>query len=62
MDGADLILFNGKITTLDRQNPEATACGSACGIHGHEHVWGSRVVPSNDRAFWGALGCSCWAV
>ena len=24
-DAADLILFNGKITTLDRQNPEAEA-------------------------------------
>jgi predicted amidohydrolase YtcJ len=40
----------------------ACACSSACGIHGHAHVWGSRVAPTDDSAFWGALGCSCWAV
>ena len=30
-DSADLILFNGKITTLDRQNPSATAVAIADG-------------------------------
>jgi len=37
-------------------------CASACGVHGHQHAW-NRTVPASDlRAFWGALGCSCWAV
>ena len=37
-------------------------CGSACGVHGHAHAW-AREIPADDpRAFWGALGCSCWAV
>jgi predicted amidohydrolase YtcJ len=36
-------------------------CGTACGVHGHAHAW-TTAVPANDaRAFWGALGCSCWA-
>ena len=36
-------------------------CGAACGVHGHAHAWGLS-VPTDDRSFWGALGCSCWAV
>ena len=37
------------------------ACGTACGVHGHAHAW-ELSAPTGDRAFWGALGCSCWAV
>jgi len=36
-------------------------CGTACGVHGHTHAWGLS-APTDDRSFWGALGCSCWAV
>ena len=40
-------------------------CASACSVHGHAHAhagaWASRVPASNTKAFWGALGCSCWA-
>jgi len=39
----------------------ACACGTACGVHGHAHPW-ELSVPTDDRSFWGALGCSCWAV
>ncbi|MGA9502688.1 MAG: amidohydrolase, partial [Pseudolabrys sp.] len=39
----------------------ACGCSTACGVHGHAHAWGLS-VPSDDRSFWGALGCSCWAV
>ncbi|WP_408092888.1 amidohydrolase [Rhodoplanes sp. SY1] len=43
----------------------AAACGCAtgCGVHGHAHAsaWGAGVPVSDSRAFWGALGCSCWA-
>lgn len=47
-----------------RKHAFASACGSstACGIHGHAHAWGLTAAPSDDNAFWGALGCSCWAV
>ncbi len=39
-------------------------CASGCGIHGHDHhiAW-TRPIPTDDKkAFWGALGCSCFAV
>lgn len=28
--------------------------------HDHSHAWSSGPVLSNEQAFWGALGCSCW--
>ncbi len=39
-------------------------CADACGLHGHEHriAWASPIPVADLRAFWGALGCSCWAV
>ncbi|MEQ6290604.1 amidohydrolase [Vogesella sp. GCM10023246] len=43
-----------------------TACGctSACGLHGHDHAraWASKAPVSDLQGFFGALGCSCWAV
>jgi predicted amidohydrolase YtcJ len=41
----------------------ACGCATACGVHGHAHAsaWGANVPVSDDRSFWGALGCSCWA-
>ena len=37
---------------------------SACGVHGHEHAraWGAQAPSSDLSGFFGALGCSCWAV
>jgi predicted amidohydrolase YtcJ len=39
------------------------ACDSACGVHGHGHAgaWGSDIPVTDDKGFWGALGCSCFA-
>ena len=39
-------------------------CASACGLHGHDHAraWASKVPASDLNGFFGALGCSCWAV
>lgn len=39
------------------------ACSSSCGMHAHSHAW-MLDIPVNDKdkkAFWGALGCSCFA-
>ena len=38
-------------------------CGRACGIHGHAHAsaWAATAPVDDERSFWGALGCSCWA-
>ncbi|MEO1103077.1 MAG: amidohydrolase [Pseudomonadota bacterium] len=39
-------------------------CANQCGLHGHDHqiAWEKPIPVSDVRAFWGALGCSCWAV
>jgi len=39
-------------------------CASACGVHGHAHTraWSSAWPTSDAKGFWGAFGCSCWAV
>jgi hypothetical protein len=38
-------------------------CIGSCGIHGHNHdsARKSDVPVNNYTAFWGALGCSCFA-
>jgi hypothetical protein len=38
-------------------------CDRACNVHGHVHVgaWTADLPVTDDKAFWGALGCSCWA-
>jgi predicted amidohydrolase YtcJ len=40
----------------------ACGCAEACGVHGHAHAsaWGASLPVSEERSFWGALGCSCW--
>ncbi|HYD63564.1 MAG TPA: amidohydrolase [Noviherbaspirillum sp.] len=44
---------------------QAASCGCAhsCLVHGHGHAkaWSVNVAAGDDRSFWGALGCSCWA-
>ncbi|SOC20299.1 amidohydrolase [Thalassospira xiamenensis] len=40
------------------------ACGNHCGMHGHDHqiAWARPIPAADKKAFWGALGCSCFAV
>jgi predicted amidohydrolase YtcJ len=42
----------------------ACACNSTCNVHGHNHAQAlGRTTPvADERSFWGAFGCSCWAV
>jgi predicted amidohydrolase YtcJ len=42
----------------------ACGCAAACAVHGHDHAAAYRTqAPAADAtAFWGALGCGCWAV
>lgn len=49
---------------LQRVAAASCGCASDCGVHGHDHAraWGSESPAGEDRSFWGALGCSCWAV
>ncbi len=38
-------------------------CRHGCRVHGHRHAqaWSPGVPVADENAFWGALGCSCWA-
>ncbi|MDR3375669.1 MAG: amidohydrolase [Ancalomicrobiaceae bacterium] len=50
--------------SLNRTAITSCGCSTACGVHGHDHgrAWGSEPPVSDVRTFWGAFGCSCWAV
>lgn len=50
-------------TASERPVAMARCCESACGVHAHDHAraWAADTPVGNDRGFWGALGCSCWA-
>jgi len=50
--------------SLGYRQVAACGCAGACGLHGHAHAraWGSRLPVSDLKGFFGALGCSCWAV
>lgn len=39
-------------------------CANDCNLHGHAHAnsWTSRLPVADLKGFFGALGCSCWAV
>ncbi|MBK1820647.1 hypothetical protein, partial [Burkholderia orbicola] len=40
------------------------ACANECNVHQHAHAgaWGRTLPTSDAKGFWGAFGCSCWAV
>lgn len=49
---------------LQRTAITSCGCSSACSVHGHDHAgaWTSKLPVSDIKDFFGALGCSCWAV
>ncbi|MFR9704732.1 amidohydrolase [Aeromonas sanarellii] len=49
--------------TLVGTQPQAHQCCGPCGVHQHQHekARNAFMPVSDDRAFWGALGCSCFA-
>ncbi len=52
--------------SMDATGPAASstcACDSHCALHGHAHhiAWATPLPVSDRSAFWGALGCSCFA-
>ncbi|WVT77743.1 amidohydrolase (plasmid) [Sinorhizobium chiapasense] len=50
--------------SLRRTAITSCGCASNCGVHGHDHAgaWTSRLPIVDLKGFFGALGCSCWAV
>jgi len=57
--------FGGYRRAAEPARRVAAACGcdSACAVHGHAHAraWIAAAPAGDAGAFWGALGCSCWA-
>lgn len=41
----------------------ACACATPCQLHGHDHAraYATQAPVQDEGAFWGALGCSCYA-
>ncbi|NUS68424.1 MAG: amidohydrolase [Ensifer adhaerens] len=50
--------------SLRRTAITSCGCASDCGVHGHDHAgaWTSKLPIADLKGFFGALGCSCWAV
>ncbi|MGA2189830.1 MAG: amidohydrolase [Steroidobacteraceae bacterium] len=46
------------------QRAAPAACTSDCHVHGHRHAaaWSANLPIADLEGFWGALGCSCWAI
>jgi predicted amidohydrolase YtcJ len=55
---------DGKAQAVRAHAMQACGCANSCGVHGHDHAgaWSGKLPVSDLRSFWGALGCSCWAV
>ncbi|WP_394073068.1 amidohydrolase [Xanthobacter autotrophicus] len=57
--------YQKRAETGERKYAFAAACGcaTACGVHGHAHAsaLAASVPAADERSFWGALGCACWA-
>jgi len=49
---------------IQRRLAMRCGCANGCGIHGHHHAeaWSGKLPVADLKSFWGALGCSCWAV
>jgi predicted amidohydrolase YtcJ len=47
-----------------RRLAKSCGCAKRCNVHGHEHAraWNGNAPVSDLNAFWGSLGCSCWAI
>ena len=46
------------------QRVAAPACTRHCNVHNHDHAagWSANLPIADFKSFWGALGCSCWAI
>jgi predicted amidohydrolase YtcJ len=55
-----------KAVAVNPAHSLAAGCGCAhhCNVHSHRHAtaWSGSLPIADLKGFWGALGCSCWAV
>jgi predicted amidohydrolase YtcJ len=64
-DWSPVRVYGGYAAWGDPQQRAAPlACMSGCNVHGHRHAtaWSAKLPITDLKSFWGALGCSCWAV
>lgn len=56
--------YQGRGPIPTQRVAQSCGCANGCHVHGHDHTRALRAVTpaSDDRQFWGAFGCSCWAV
>lgn len=67
-DWSPIAAYGGAATDLQSTSPMERAChegcGNQCSLHGHGHgiAWTTPLPVDDKKSFWGALGCSCFAV
>jgi predicted amidohydrolase YtcJ len=64
-DWSPVRVYGGYAAWRDQaQRAAPLACMSDCDVHGHRHAtaWSAKLPIADLKSFWGALGCSCWAV
>jgi predicted amidohydrolase YtcJ len=58
--------WGSKAAAANSAQSQGAGCGCAnhCNLHGHRHAsaWSCKLPIADLKSFWGALGCSCWAV
>jgi predicted amidohydrolase YtcJ len=57
--------WGSKAAAADSAQSPRAGCGCAnhCNLHGHRlSAWSCKLPIADLKSFWGALGCSCWAV
>ncbi|MFZ6639400.1 amidohydrolase [Undibacterium sp. TC4M20W] len=56
------LVQKNKAGHLQKPVQHASCCAKPCQVHGHGHTssWLNPVPVSDEKSFWGALGCGCW--
>ena len=56
--------YQDRAATVQRAAAASCGCAHGCTVHGHDHAqaWTMALPVGDERSFWGAIGCSCWAV
>ena len=54
----------GPVQSVQHAQACDDGCAQSCGLHGHQHqiAWTTPLPVDDQKSFWGALGCSCFAV
>jgi predicted amidohydrolase YtcJ len=63
-DWSPVRVYGGYGAWGDAIQRAAPGCTSHCNVHNHDHAagWSANLPIADLKGFWGALGCSCWAI